>query len=189
MPTNARLAYADERATQEPAPPQSRRMWETAADLVAFMTGPGARVTEARSMLWEDVDLTAGAALIRGTKSRHSGRRVDLPDWRAERLRARAERVGSSGYVFSSPHLVGEGERMWGQSNAAGALADLFRGAGLAWTTPHSLRRTVATLAHQGGAPLVAIADQLGHAGPSMTARVYLGRDSLGERKSVAQHL
>jgi integrase len=185
----ALLSYADERAAEEPALPQTRRKRQAAADLVAFMMGTGVRVTEARSLRWEDVDLTAGAALIRGTKSRHSRRRVDFPEWLTERLRACAERVGRSGYVFSSPHFMGEGERMWDQSNAARTLAELFAGAGLSWATPHSLRRTVATLAHQGGAPLVAIADQLGHADPSMTARVYLGRDSLGERKSVAQHL
>jgi integrase len=183
------LAYADEQAAEEAALPHTRRKRQTAADLVAFMKGTGARVTEARSLRWEDVDLAAGAALIRGTKSRHSRRRVDFPDWLADRLRARAERMGMTGYVFASPHFVGEGERMWDQSNAAKTLADLFTGAGLSWATPHSLRRTVATLAHQAGAPLVAIADQLGHADPSMTARVYLGRDSLGERKSVAQHL
>lgn len=185
----ALLAYADERAAEEPAVPQTRRKRQTAADLVAFMMGTGARVTEARSLRWEDVDLNAGAALIKGTKSRHSRRRVDFPEWLTERLRTRAERVDISGYVFASPHFVGEGERMWDQSNAAKTLAELFAGAELSWATPHSLRRTVATLAHQGGAPLVAIADQLGHADPSMTARIYLGRDSLGERKSVAQHL
>lgn len=185
----ALLAYADERAAEEPALPQTRRKRQTAADLVAFMMGTGVRVTEARSLRWEDVELTAGGALVRGTKSRHSRRRVDFPDWLAERLRVRAERAGTSGYVFASPHFVGEGERIWDQSNAAKTLAELFAGAGLSWATPHSLRRTVATLAHQGGAPLVAIADQLGHADPSMTARIYLGRDSLGERKSVAQHL
>ncbi|WP_158580034.1 tyrosine-type recombinase/integrase [Geodermatophilus marinus] len=185
----ALLAYADERAAEEPALPQTRRKWQAAADLAAFMMGTGVRVTEARSLRWEDVDLTSGAALIRGTKSRHSRRRVDFPDWLADRLRVRAERTGGTGYVFASPHFVGDGERMWDQSNAAKTLAELFKGAGLSWATPHTWRRTVATIAHQAGAPLVAIADQLGHADPSMTARIYLGRDSLGERRSVAQHL
>lgn len=41
--------------------------------------------------------------------------------------------------------------------------------------------RTAAALAHEGGAPLKDIADQLGHADPAMTARVYLGRDPFGE--------
>jgi integrase len=111
----ALLAYVDGRAAEDPALPQSRRKWQTAADLVAFMMGTGARVTEARSLRWEDVDLTAGAALIRGTKSRHSRRRVDFPDWLAERLRTRAERVAWSGYVFASPHFVG-GENACGTS-------------------------------------------------------------------------
>jgi hypothetical protein len=47
----------------------------------------------------------------------------------------------------------------------------------------------VATLANEAGAPLVDIADQLGHADPAMTARVYLGRAPFGERASVAAYL
>jgi hypothetical protein len=35
--------------------------------------------------------------------------------------------------------------------------------------------------------PLVQIADQLGHSDPSMTARVFLGRDLMGDRQSVAE--
>jgi integrase len=96
--------------------------------------------------------------------------------------------VGSSGYVFASPHFA-DSERMWDQSNAAKALAALFAGAGFSWATPHTLRRTVATLLHSAGVPLVTIADQLGHADPAMTARVYLGRDLMGERQSVAAWL
>jgi integrase len=65
----------------------------------------------------------------------------------------------------------------------------VFREAGLAWGTPHSLRRTVATILHANNVPLNVIADVLGHADPSMTARVYLGRDPFAERPNVAQLL
>jgi integrase len=57
------------------------------------------------------------------------------------------------------------------------------------WATPHTFRRTVATLASEGGVPIAQIADQLGHADPAMTASVYLGRDFMGERTSLAEHL
>jgi integrase len=33
------------------------------------------------------------------------------------------------------------------------------------------------------------IADQLGHSDPAMTASVYLGRDLMGDKRSVAEHL
>lgn len=195
------IAYADAKAA-EPARADTQRKWQTAADLLAFMAGTGARVTEARTMRWEDVDEDMRGALLRGTKSKTSLRHVDFPADLADRLRRRQEQTGGTGYVFSAPYFTGgtrgdDGqplvaephERQWEQSNAAKALSALFVGAGFSWATPHCLRRTAATLAHHGGAPLVAIADQLGHADPSMTARVYLGRDYLGERQSVAQWL
>jgi integrase len=37
--------------------------------------------------------------------------------------------------------------------------------------------------------PIVRIADQLGHADPAMTARVYLGRDFEGDKSDLAVHL
>jgi integrase len=44
----------------------------------------------------------------------------------------------------------------------------------------------VATLLDQAGVPIATIADQLGHTDPAMTARVYLGRDLMGDKASVA---
>ena len=90
--------------------------------------------------------------------------------------------------MFSSPaHL--DHEQEWDQSNCAKSLSALIVGAGFSWATPHSLRRTAATLASKAGAALEDIADQLGHAHPTMTTRVYLGGNWMGERKSVAAML
>lgn len=186
------LAYADERAAEEALDPRTQRKRDVTADLVAFMAGTGVRVSEARALRWEHVDLDRSIADIPGTKSKAALRRVPLPAWLAERLRERADRLGvSEGYVFASPGLLeGEAhETPWEQSNCAGALAGVIKGAGMTWATPHAFRRTVATLLHEAGVPLVKIADQLGHANPSMTASVYLGRDLMGARSEVAQHL
>lgn len=54
---------------------------------------------------------------------------------------------------------------------------------------PHTFRRTVASLLHEAGVPIVRIADQLGHADPAMTSRVYLGRDLEGDKSDIAGHL
>jgi integrase len=62
-------------------------------------------------------------------------------------------------------------------------------GAGMSWAVPHTFRRTVASLLHEAGVPIVRIADQLGHADPAMTARVYLGRDLEGDKSDIAGHL
>lgn len=196
---DAIVAHADALAAEPDLLPQTRRKRRTVADLLAFLAGTGVRITEARRLTWECVNLATGRVEIRGTKSGSSHRVLTLPVWLSERLRARAELTGTTGYVFGAPHFVSDAEDggqpsraglvEWDQSNAANAVADVLASAGHAWSTPHSFRRTVATLAHEGGAPLVDIADQLGHADPSMTARVYLGRDPFGERASVAQHL
>jgi len=91
-------------------------------------------------------------------------------------------------HPFASPHFT-DARRPWDQSNCAKTLAALLADADLSWATPHTFRRTVATRLHARGIPLVQIADQLGHSDPSMTARVYLGRDLMGDRLSVAEAL
>jgi integrase len=44
------------------------------------------------------------------------------------------------------------------------------------WVTSHNFRKTTATLLDQAGVSARVIADQLGHARPSMTQDVYMGR-------------
>ena len=75
------------------------------------------------------------------------------------------------------------------QSNSAKALASIIKGSGFRWATPHSFRRTVATLLDQAGVPIATIADRLGHTDPAVTASKYLGRDLMGDKPSVAEHL
>ncbi|MCU1675615.1 MAG: site-specific integrase [Frankiales bacterium] len=185
---DALVAHADALAGEPVQLPSTARKRQATADLVAFLAGTGVRITEARALRWEDVNLTKGTADVHGTKSKSARRRLTLPEWLTERLRRRAETLGE-GYVFASPHLTTTAEVMWDQSNCAKAVRDILLSAGLPWATPHTFRRTVATLAHEAGAPLSVIADQLGHADPSMTARVYLGRDPMGDRESLAQYL
>lgn len=187
------IAYADalaESSSDEPSVgrPKSPRKLQATADLTAFMAGTGARIGEARALRWEHLDLVQGTAEIHGTKSASSRRRVDLPSWLAARMVSRSQSMPPHGYVFSSPN-VSDQERMWDQSNSAESVAGVLIGAGFPWATPHTFRRTVASLLHEAGVPLVKIADQLGHADPTMTARVYLGRDFMGDKSSLAKHL
>jgi integrase len=186
----ALLDYADTKAMEEPYDPRTRRKWSTAADLLAFMAGTGARVTEARSLRWEAVDEGCAGAVVtgKGHRGEPRPRHVNFSGSLAERMKRRQEETGGTGYVFASPAYL-DHDHEWDQSNCAKALSTLLCGAGFTWATPHSLRRTAATLAHTGGAPLIDIADQLGHANPTMTGRVYLGRNWMGERRSVADLL
>lgn len=186
---NAVIAYADAEASKLSLNPRSVRKREATADLVAFLAATGARIEEARSVRWEDYDAKTGACRIRGTKSGSADRVVSLPGWLRERLEGRRASSGGTGYMFPSPALRGDSERRWDQSNSGNAVRAVLDGAGFSWAVPHTFRRTVATLLHAAGVPIVRIADQLGHADPAMTARVYLGRDFEGDKSDIAEHL
>jgi integrase len=186
---DAVIAYADDQAHALNLNPRSVNKRQAAAGLIAFLAGTGARIEEARAVRWDDVDLDAGTCRIRGTKSRSADRRVSLPEWLWVRLRVRAQREGATGFLIGSPALVDGSVQPWEQSNSAGAVREVLDGAGFGWAVPHTFRRTVATLLHEAGAPLTRIADQLGHADPSMTARVYLGRDLGGDKSDLAAWL
>lgn len=169
--------------------PRSRRKRRATADLVAFLAGTGVRIDEARRLRWDQVDLEHGRVFIPGTKSESSSRWLNLPDWLVTCLTVRVEMTGTSGYVFASPAHLYDPERLWDQSNSSTAVRAVLDACGLTWAIPHTFRRTVATLLDQANVPIAKIADQLGHADVSMTARVYLGRDFKGDKRELAELL
>ena len=158
-------------AAREPGlNPRTRRKRRATADLIAFLAGTGARIDEARRVRWQDVNLEHGRVYLRGTKSETSDRWLNLPDWLVEQLAARAADGGAEGYLFAAP-AQRDPERVWDQSNSAGAVRAALDACGLTWAVPHTFRRTVATLLDQANLPIARIADQLGHSDVSMTAR------------------
>jgi integrase len=54
------------------------------------------------------------------------------------------------------------------------------------WVTPHTFRKTVATLLDSKGATARMIADQLGHSRVSMTQDVYMGRRAVAPELAAA---
>ena len=185
-----RVIQATHDAAQEPGlNPRTRRKRRATADFVAFLAGTGVRIDEARRLRWDQIDLGSGRVYVRGTKSETSDRWLNLPDWLVTRLAARAEIDGRNGYVFASPAYVNNPEQIWDQSNSANAVRAALDASELTWAVPHTFRRTVATLLDQANLPIARIADQLGHADVSMTARVYLGRDLKGDKSDLAEVL
>ncbi|HEV2087207.1 MAG TPA: hypothetical protein VGR21_02730, partial [Cryptosporangiaceae bacterium] len=57
---------------------------------------------------------------------------------------------------------------------------------GFAWVTADVFRKTVATLLDDVGLSARVVADQLGHAKPSMTQDVYVGRNMIDPRATAA---
>lgn len=165
---------------------RSRRKWLDSADLVAFMLGTGARISEGLGVEWDDLDLETGRCLLRGTKTSSSHRSVTLPESSLLlRMRSRAARVSTRGYIFASPMSVDRDGR-WELRSAERALRALLDEAGLDWAVTHTLRRTVATRLDEAGAPVRRIADQLGHRNVRTTIDAYLGRDLLGDKADLA---
>jgi integrase/recombinase XerC len=71
--------------------------------------------------------------------------------------------------VFVGPR---SGERITA-STVTHAMPRMLEDAGLPRLTPHGLRHGVATMMVARGVHMRAVADQLGHRNPSMTAKVY----------------
>lgn len=160
-------------------------------DLVEFMLGTGARIGETCAAWAASLDLDAGTWEIDGTAVRHKGvgmvrqpRTKTEAGWRvlalpsglvemAARRRTEMRWRTDDGIVFGSPHAG----TLRDPSNTSGDLRDALDRAGFDWVKSHTFRKTVATRLDDAGLSARAIADQLGHAKPSMTQDVYMGRN------------
>ena len=163
------------------------RRWDL-PDLIRFMLGTGLRIGEALGVCWSDVDLDLGELRVERTvirvrgqglqakqlKTRSSARVLRLPDWCVRLLESRWEQGEGDGPIF--PDARG-GFR--DRNNVAAAYRKVREGTPYEWVTPHSYRRTVATLLDGGGASARLIADQLGHSRVSMTQDYYMGRKAV----------
>ena len=104
-----------------------------------------------------------------------------LPSWAvADLLRPRARGARLDEPVF--PDSLGG---LRDPSNTRRALRQALDKAGFEWVTSHNFRKTTATLLDEAGLSARVIADQLGHARPSMTQDVYMGRRSVDSRASA----
>jgi integrase len=162
-----------------------------------FFLATGVRIGEALAVSWREIDLRSatvdiawrlvyiqgqGVVRLPSTKS-HKDRLIDLPQWAVHFLTARKARMGASlGPLF--PHPVTGKFRE--PSEVRKPLRAARAKAGFPWLTSHSLgRKTVATLLDEGGATAREIADQLGHARPSMTQDVYMARKRATTRQAA----
>ena len=161
-------------------------------DLIDFMLGTGLRIGEASAVRWAAVDFAAGVLEVNSTvvrskehglavqdrpKSAAGWRVLALPTSIIEMLLARRGEAAQSAVVFSSP--LGQ---LRDRSNTTSDLRRVFDRAGFPWVTSHTLRKTVATRLDDAGLSACQIADHLGHARPSLTQDVYLGRKVVTSR-------
>ena len=161
-------------------------------DLVLFLMATGLRIGEALAVQWRDLDLDECTVEVRGTVLRlrsggliiksspksAAGRRIlELPSWAVTMLRRRqpkdvdADEVATR-QVFPAPIAGG----LRDPNNTLKMMRQAFRHAGFDGVTSHYFRKTVATLMDEAGLSARSAADQLGHAKPSLTADIYMGR-------------
>jgi integrase len=166
-------------------------------DLARLFLGTGERTGEALAAHWSDFDETGkvlamsgnvirakgrGKILNRG-KTENSVREIPLPDWCVRMLLARREVVTDLDRpIFpSSTGTVREASNVRNR-----AWRPFIQRAGYEWVTFRTFRKTVATLLDDAGLTARQIADVLGHAHPSMTQDVYMGRGSVSRRGADA---
>jgi integrase len=166
--------------------------------VLATLAGAGLRVGEACALTWRDVNLATGSLIVGKAKTdAGTGREVDLPLGLADELRAHkagAARTGPDDPVFLSGPRNGRRARQTPDNvgrrlkTAIGRANPTLAAAGIEpiseRVSPHSLRRTYASVRAASGDDPVYIAEQLGHEDPTFTIRVYAKAAKRRERLS-----
>jgi integrase len=154
--------------------------------LLRFMLATGLRIGECLGVLWFEVDLQGGRVdvsstvirwtghgLVRKTtKSKAGERSLLIPSWMVTELQSRFSR----GVRMDEPVFANSLGGLRDPKNTRRDVRHALDRAGFTWVTSHNFRMTTATLLDQAGLSARVIADQLGHARPSMTQDVYMGR-------------
>ena len=158
-------------------------------DLVDCMLMTGVRIGEACAIRDEVFDAEAGVLEINAQVVRVTGKGVSLQPrtktaagWRRiavpTELVALIERRQLTEWIHN-PHRViftSPLGYLRDPSNTTGDLREALNRIGFDWVSSHTFRKTVATRLDDLGKTPRQIADHLGHAQPSMTLDVYMGR-------------
>lgn len=170
------------------------------ADIIRFMAGTGVRIGEALAVRWRDVDLARGHVEITGTVKRVKG--TGLVRQPAPKTEAGERTLHLPGALVLTLRMRFDGRDMrpdhpvfWSAagswrdpSNVQRELRRVRDAVGMEWVSSHVFRKTAATALDEAGFTARQVADQLGHAKPSMTQDVYMGR-SRGNTQSMAEVL
>lgn len=136
--------------------------------IVRVLFGSGMRLGEATAL--DQGDVHDGWVSLRQSKTTIRAVRLSADaDAAIHEAIRQAPRRGKAEPVFYGPRRR---DRLAG-SSVTHALPAILERAGLAPLTPHKLRHGVATLMVRAGIPMRTVAEQLGHANPSLTARTY----------------
>jgi integrase len=175
-------------AKQRPGPKASNDM----ADIVDLMLATGARIGEILALRWVDVALDADRPnlTINGTiktepgkgtyrkaspKSDSSLRTVVLPEFALAVLRRRQAAAGENPNDAVFPTRNGTWQQV---NNVERRWRQIREDTGLEWVTPHTFRKTVATLISERVDAETA-SQQLGHSSPAITREFYISKPAI----------
>jgi integrase len=193
LPSNPAASKGGRRRVKEPAP---RRTWVEPEQLMALLdaapkrhravlatlAGTGLRVGELCALDWRDLDLATGTLTVQESKTPAGRREVDLPSGLVIELWTLAATSDST--APDDPVFVGRrhtrqtsdnvGRRLKSAITKANAQLETVGIAPIsARVSPHSLRRTYASLRYACGDDPVYVAEQGGWADPSFPIKVY----------------
>lgn len=174
---------------------EKARRWDL-PDLVLFMLATGVRIGEALAATWSEVDFDAGTVQItstlvrvkgegllrKSTKSRAGERVLALPASALAMLRGRF----MSGAQLDQPLFPDVMDGFRDPSNVLRELRSVRGKDSLGWITSHTFRKTAATILDEAALSARLVADQLGHARPSMTQDIYMGRRAIDSQAAEA---
>jgi integrase len=149
--------------------------------MIATLTFAGLRIGELLALRWRDVDIASGWLTVGQAKTDAGVRKVKLrPALRDELAIVRATVEGSpDDYVFPSR----SGGQMSAENFRNRVLAAAVKRADETLTahdspplpklTPHSLRRTFASLLYAIGEPATVVMQEMGHTDPALALKLY----------------
>lgn len=188
--------------------PEGRRHIERRG-MLATLAFAGLRISEMLSLRWRDVDLAGGWLHVQGTKTDAAARDVKIRGALRDELvgvRQRAESVDACAYVFPTltgarlspenfrnrvlgrPAIVVDDEEKAG-TGAVGRANKRLEAEGLTplpKLTPHSLRRTFASVLYALGEDPGVVMDEMGHTDPGLALRIYRQSMRRGEDEKTA---
>lgn len=162
--------------------------------MLAVLVFAGLRIGELLALRWREVDLAAGWLTVGESKTDAGRRKVKIRGaLRDELLSARADASSTDGLVFPTRTGKPMGAENFRNRTLAGAVrcankrldeaGDAPLPDGL---TPHSLRRTFASVLYALGEDPGTVMDEMGHTDPALALRVYAQAMRRGEAEQKA---
>lgn len=148
-------------------------LWHGGSDrwkaLFATLTFTGLRIGEALALTWDDIDHANKVVRVRESKTEAGVREVMMID-RLSKILARWSLMQPPGAVYVFANANGQPVS---RREALRALRAAETKAGLPNYTLHELRHTFASILISQGENVALVADQMGHADPSITLKTY----------------